>query len=89
MKKAIGELSSWERAVFKAIKDLTRRKGSKVFYRQELVRDYLPQIVREVQKDGWTDEKKTPDQTLSRILQNLRDYEIIEFLGRGKYRLIV
>lgn len=89
MRKAIGDLSSWESAVFKAIKSLTQGKGSRVFYRQELIRDYLSEIVREVEKDGWTAEKQTPEQTLSRILQKLRDYEMIEFLGRGEYKLLV
>jgi type II restriction enzyme len=32
---------------------------------------------------------KTPSQTLSRILQEMRDAGLVEFVARGRYRLLV
>lgn len=73
----------WRESVSLAICRITERKGENEFTRQELIDHELDRISREVETLG-----KTPHQTLSRILQNLRDDEEIEFLGNGEYRLI-
>jgi hypothetical protein len=48
-----------------------------------LIREELPRIVAETQSTG-----RTPDYTLSKELQQLREAGIIEFLSRGRYRLL-
>jgi putative restriction endonuclease len=74
----------WRNAVFDAIQRLCRRKGVKVFSRQDLIDEELNRIVEEVHSVGIT-----PAQTLSRVLQELRDEGAIEFLdNEGTYRLL-
>lgn len=51
------------------------------FTRKELIERYMQDIVINVDCVG-----KTPEQTLSRALQQLRDLGLIEFVGRGIYR---
>jgi len=54
-----------------------------VFTRQELINEELPRITEETMTAG-----ATPAQTLSRVLQELRDMQLVEFLdNRGTYRL--
>lgn len=52
-------------------------------YRSALLQDELGQIAHETGSVG-----KTPGQTLSRILQDLRDEGEVEFVGKGAYRLV-
>ncbi len=50
--------------------------------RAELIDTELPRIISEVGSEG-----ATPAQTLSRVLQELRDAGVIIFDGQGRYRL--
>ena len=74
---------SWRESVVAAIMRVVRRNGSLVFSRQELISREMDTIIVETGTRG-----KTPEQTLSRILQELRNDNQIEFLERGKYRVI-
>jgi putative restriction endonuclease len=56
--------------------------GSKVFTRQALIDLELERVVTETGSTG-----VTPQQTLSRELQHLRNVGVLEFLGEGSYRL--
>lgn len=73
----------WKESVEKAIKRLTKRSGSRVFTRQQLIESELDQIIGEVGSDG-----KTPHQTLSRVLQELRNDKAIKFEQRGVYKFL-
>lgn len=54
-----------------------------VVHRRDLIDHELDQIVAESEAHG-----RTPEQTMSNALQRLRDEGVIEFLGRGKYRVL-
>ena len=73
----------WSKAVELAVARLAARTGDSQFSLQELVVAELPRIVRETGSQG-----ATPDATLRRELQQLRDRGGIEFLGGGNYRLM-
>ncbi len=76
-------MTGWQEAVLHAIHRLCQRKGSRIFTRQELISEELPRIIEETMSTG-----ATPAQTLSRVLQELRDMQLLEFLDeRGTYRL--
>jgi putative restriction endonuclease len=75
--------TSWSEAVEIAIRRLAARTGSAEFSRQEMIASELPRIVNETGSRG-----ATPEMTLSRELQELRDRGEIEFLGQGHYRLL-
>ncbi len=64
----------WRDAVINGINRLTDTKNSNIFTRQELINQQLPIIIQEVGSTG-----ETPSQTLSRILQELRDDNLLEF----------
>ncbi len=74
---------SWRESLAAALTRLAARRSSGIVTRQELIDDELPRIVRETGSRG-----ATPEQTLSRVLQDLRDDRQIEFVGPGEYRLI-
>jgi putative restriction endonuclease len=74
---------TWRQAVAAAIDRLTSGSASKTFTGQQLI-DELDSIRRDTGTIG-----KTPSQTLSRVLQDLRDDGQIEFRSRGEYRVIV
>jgi len=74
---------TWQESVAEAIKRLTTRRKSHVFTREELISSEMEQIVREVDSAG-----ATPEQTLSRVLQELRNQEFIAFESPGVYRLL-
>ena len=74
--------ADWSDAVEIAVARLTGRLGHSQFTLQQLVEEELPRIVRETGSRG-----ATPAATLRRELQELRDRDGIEFLGRGLYRL--
>lgn len=73
---------TWQESVKSAIERVVANTGSSTFNRQYLINTELERILREVDSAG-----ATPDQTLSRVLQELRDQEIIEFDSPGVYRL--
>lgn len=73
----------WPTSVLSAIKRECDRNGSARFSRQPLIDHELDQIVSETNSAG-----ATPAQTLSRILQTLRDRGQIQFVGGGDYLLL-
>jgi putative restriction endonuclease len=74
----------WSEVVEAAVRRHVSATGSAEFSRQELCDAELARIVEETGSQG-----KTPHQTLSRELQQLRDEGILEFVDdRGAYRLI-
>ncbi len=82
--QAIGNRLTWRQAVEKAVRQLVLEKGDANFSRQELIQSQLAKIVADVKAQG-----ETPAQTLSRVLQELRDEGIIAFEGeKGDYRLL-
>ena len=75
--------TDWSVSVEDAVRRLSATIGSNEFTRADLIETQLPRIVEETGSTG-----KTPEMTLSRELQQLRDRGIIEFLDdRGSYRL--
>jgi putative restriction endonuclease len=74
--------ADWSEAVEIAVARLAGRLGQPQFTLRQLVEEELPRIVRETGSRG-----ATPEATLRRELQELRDRDGIEFLGRGLYRL--
>ena len=55
-----------------------------VFYRTALKDEELDRVISDTDSKG-----RTPSQTMSRVLQELRDQGIIEFLdNHGTYRLL-
>ena len=73
----------WKQATEDAILRICRRRGTKVFDFDSL-RQELPQIVKETKTTG-----KTPENSLSKYMQDLRDEGQIEFVdNQGTYQLI-
>jgi putative restriction endonuclease len=72
----------WTEAVEIAVRRLVARSGSSEFTRQQMISEELPRIMSETGSRG-----ATPEMTLSRELQQLRDKGRIEFLSPGQYRL--
>ena len=73
--------NSWSEAVADAIRRHVLRTGSTLFDRQTLIDAEGPRILIETASGG-----ATPWQTLSRVLQELRDAGVLEFVGAGTYR---
>lgn len=74
----------WSETVADAVRRHVSNTGNAEFTRQGLIDAELDQIISETGSQG-----KTPEMTLSRELQQLRDEGIIEFVDdRGTYRLI-
>ena len=65
-----------------AVRRVAFRHGSDRIERQILIDEELPRIEAETQTRG-----ATPAQTLSRVLQDLRDEGMLEFVESGRYRL--
>jgi putative restriction endonuclease len=73
----------WSEAVEDAVRRHAASTGSSTFTRRALIEAELSRIVDETGSSG-----ATPDMTLSRELQELRDEGVLEFVERGTYRLI-
>ena len=72
----------WKDAVRNAIKRRCRAKRSDIFTRSDLICDEIDQIISDTNCKG-----DTPEQTLSRVLQELRKNGEIEFVDYdGTYR---
>lgn len=71
----------WKQAVWRAVQREAGRSGGG-FTRQELIAHELGTIVADTGAKG-----RTPAQTLSRELQELRDAGVVLFDGHGQYRL--
>ena len=75
---------NWSETVEEAVHRHCARTGSAAFTRQDLIDAELGRIVSETGSQG-----ATPEMTLSRELQQLRDRGVIEFVDdRGSYRLV-
>lgn len=72
---------SWSEAVAAAIRRHVLRTGSTIFDRRRLIDAEGPRILADTDSDG-----ATPWQTLSRVLQELRDSGLLEFVAPGTYR---
>lgn len=72
---------SWSEAVAAAIHRHVLRTGSTIFDRQALIDAEGSRILADTDSSG-----ATPWQTLSRVLQELRDDGLLEFVGGGTYR---
>ena len=73
--------STWRDAALNAIYRIAN--DAHLFDRTVLIERELGRIINETQSSG-----ATPEQTLSRVLQELRDEGVIEFLGGGSYCLV-
>ena len=76
-------MMTWKRAVLLAVRRYCLRKKSRLFHRKELWQEEMWQIIADSHGGG-----ATPKQTFSRVLQELRDEHILEFLQRGQYLLL-
>ena len=72
----------WSKSVELAVGRFAANNRSAEFALQDFIGAELPRIVRETGSRG-----ATPEATLRRELQQLRDKGVIEFLGQGRYRL--
>lgn len=74
----------WSEVVEEAVRRHVDSTGDPVFTRRELIDAELDRIVSETGSHG-----ATPEMTLSRELQQLRDAGVIEFVDdHGTYRLV-
>lgn len=74
----------WRESVAGAVNRVAERRNTPIITRQQLIDEELPRIIRETGSRG-----ATPEQTLSRVLQALRDDGQIAFVAPGEYRLLV
>ncbi len=74
---------NWKIAVIESITRISLRNKTNLISRQQIISEELEQIISDVSSKG-----ATPEQTLSRILQDLRDEGYLEFDGNGKYLLL-
>jgi len=74
--------TSWKLAVWEALKRLNKNTIGHAITRTSLIEQELPRIVAETKSVGLT-----PQQTLSRVLQDLRADGVLLFDGNGNYRL--
>ena len=74
----------WSEVVEEAVRRHVDSTGDPAFTRQELIDAELNRIVSETGSQG-----ETPNQTLSRELQQLRAAGVLEFVDdQGTYRLV-
>ncbi len=71
---------TWRESVRAALERYVARHGSVLVTRQHFIVEELSRIVAETRSQG-----QTPEQTLSRVLQELRDEGLLAFLGDGRY----
>jgi hypothetical protein len=72
---------SWREAVLSALERYCKRHQSREVFRARFLAEELDQMVRETLSRG-----RTPEMTVSRVLQELRDENLVEFLTPGHYR---
>jgi hypothetical protein len=75
--------ATWRQAVVDALHRFSNRYSTRLIARQALIEEELGEITREAESHG-----ATPAQTLSRVLQELRDDGTLFFTGEGRYFLI-
>lgn len=72
----------WRDAVIAALDRYSTRHSTRLISRQPLIDEELERICKDTDSHG-----ETPSQTLSRVLQELRNDKIIYFTGSGQYLL--
>jgi len=72
----------WRDAVLLSLQAFRHGHGTRMIARQPFIAEELPVIVSATGSTG-----RTPHQTLSRVLQELRDEGLVDFLGNGNYFL--
>jgi len=77
------DLETWHEAVLSALRRLAKRNDNAIITRQQLIREELSKIISETDSKGLT-----PEQTLSRTLQDLRNEKQLYFFGDGSYLLL-
>ena len=73
----------WNDVVLSSLKSYRDRRGTPVIERKAFLDEEKANIESATGTSG-----ATPEQTVSRVLQELRDAGTLEFLGRGRYRLL-
>jgi HNH endonuclease len=73
----------WREAVLSSLKAYAQRHATHVIQRQDFIAEEMEAISSATQSQG-----ATPTQTLSRVLQDLRDRGAVEFLDPGSYLLL-
>jgi hypothetical protein len=73
----------WRDAVLNSLREFANRHRTRTVERQQFIAEELPSIASTTSSTG-----STPSQTLSRVLQELRDSGYIQFLDRGYYLLL-
>lgn len=71
-------LTQWQNASLEGIRRYCARHGTRMFSRKALIREELPRIIQDSGASG-----ATPEQTLSRVLQELRRTDLIIHVDRG------
>ncbi len=74
---------NWRDAVVESLHRFSKNNHTRLITRQGLIEQELPRISAQTQTTG-----QTPEQTLSRILQDLRDEGLLFFGGAGQYILL-
>ena len=74
---------TWRDETIAALTRMSIRHQSNFFTRRQIIEEELGRIAEAVQTAG-----RTPAQTLSRVLQDLRDEGYLEFDGHGGYTLL-
>ncbi|OQK15998.1 hypothetical protein AU255_12820 [Methyloprofundus sedimenti] len=74
---------TWKEAAIQALTRMSLRHHQNVFSRTKIIEEELKNITRDVGSIG-----ATPTQTLSRVLQELRDEGYLDFDGHGGYTLL-
>jgi hypothetical protein len=73
----------WRDAVLSSLRAYSQRRATRVVHRQAFIAEEMDTISSATQSQG-----ATPTQTLSRVLQDLRDEGTLEFLDPGTYLLL-
>lgn len=73
----------WREAVLASLKAYCQRRTTRVIQRQTFIAEEIDSIVAMTNSIG-----ATPQYTLSKSMQELRDEGIVEFLSRGEYLLL-
>ena len=74
---------TWREATINALTRMSLRHGKNFFTRSQIIKEELNRISQDVATAG-----RTPAQTLSRVLQELRKEGFLEFDGHGRYTLL-
>jgi hypothetical protein len=74
---------TWREATIEALRRIALRHHSNFITRTQIIDEELEKIFQNVSSTG-----KTPAQTLSRVLQGLRNEGYLEFDGHGGYSLL-